>query len=321
MSANESFPHLSSELVNLLTEAGDKTSRSRKQINPIYDDFFFLTDPSEFIYWCHPDKSKWQLLNKPLSKEEFAALPYCTEQFFRHKLDITSNASCLMKSVNGNTSVSIRTKRNASRQIPLTCALYFNERESELSSEKLGKYIAIMNSDSSTTFDIRLPLNGTYELMIIDDNEEWVAFFKIVRESSKNICRPFPVKTDIGYGPNAGTISSGLMPDTHKSGLIILRPLKQIQFGFIVQGKLHVKTTLVHSAKHSEDLDKYVSHRLTKDYLTIYVEVPTNAEYALQIYVQGKDSDQDRNVCNYLLSSDDPKKKKRRYEVVRMIVI
>jgi hypothetical protein len=47
-----------------------------------FDDHYFMTPPSQFIFSHFPDDARWQLLDKPLSKEEFVNLVYLEADFF-----------------------------------------------------------------------------------------------------------------------------------------------------------------------------------------------------------------------------------------------
>lgn len=47
-----------------------------------FDDFYFLTDPEEFLYTHFPDEERWQLLDAPISLEEFEKRVFKTSAFF-----------------------------------------------------------------------------------------------------------------------------------------------------------------------------------------------------------------------------------------------
>lgn len=49
---------------------------------PRFDDFYFLTDPEEFIDSHFPDEEKWQLLDMPITLEEFEWRVFKTSAFF-----------------------------------------------------------------------------------------------------------------------------------------------------------------------------------------------------------------------------------------------
>lgn len=47
-----------------------------------FDDHYFMTPPSQFIFSHFPEDSRWQLLDKPLTKEEYEDLVYLEADFF-----------------------------------------------------------------------------------------------------------------------------------------------------------------------------------------------------------------------------------------------
>lgn len=49
---------------------------------PRFDDFYFLTDPEEFIDSHFPDEERWQLLDAPVTLEEFELKVFKTSAFF-----------------------------------------------------------------------------------------------------------------------------------------------------------------------------------------------------------------------------------------------
>ena len=48
----------------------------KDQIRYQYDEHYFMTNPDEFIQEFWPLESKWQLLESPITLEEFEALPF-----------------------------------------------------------------------------------------------------------------------------------------------------------------------------------------------------------------------------------------------------
>ena len=56
-----------------------------------FDDHYFMTPPSEFIFDHFPDNSSWQLLSNPISKSEFEQRVYIKSEFFKYDLEIGSH--------------------------------------------------------------------------------------------------------------------------------------------------------------------------------------------------------------------------------------
>lgn len=50
-----------------------------------YEEFYFLTDPEEFVYSHFPDEEAWQLLARPMTFDEFQKIAYLRSKFFEVK--------------------------------------------------------------------------------------------------------------------------------------------------------------------------------------------------------------------------------------------
>ncbi|KAF5897592.1 kyphoscoliosis peptidase-like, partial [Clarias magur] len=48
-----------------------------------YNEFYFLTDPKDFVNSNRPEKEKWQLLDKPIKLEEFKKSVLKTSEFYK----------------------------------------------------------------------------------------------------------------------------------------------------------------------------------------------------------------------------------------------
>nr|VZI50949.1 unnamed protein product [Spirometra erinaceieuropaei] len=73
-----------------------------------YDEFYFLTEPSEHIYEHFPDKRAWQLLAKPISEKKFIGLPVLKSAFFNTKLALKKPYSARLFTKNGQVTVKLR---------------------------------------------------------------------------------------------------------------------------------------------------------------------------------------------------------------------
>jgi len=63
--------------------------QDRDKIRYQYDEHYFLTDPDEFIQEFRASDPQWQLLERPISLEEFEALPFVRSIFFHYGLEYT----------------------------------------------------------------------------------------------------------------------------------------------------------------------------------------------------------------------------------------
>jgi transglutaminase/protease-like cytokinesis protein 3 len=78
----------------------DVTWGSSSALNNEPNDYYFLTPPKEFIVNHFPEDEEWQLLEKPISKEEFDQYPYISFEYFKLGFDRNFPKKGLIKSNN-----------------------------------------------------------------------------------------------------------------------------------------------------------------------------------------------------------------------------
>ena len=76
----------------------DKTpvKQERDKIRYQYDEHYFLTDPDEFIQEFRASDPEWQLLEHPISLDEFEALPFVRSIFFHYGLEFTEQTKSIL---------------------------------------------------------------------------------------------------------------------------------------------------------------------------------------------------------------------------------
>ncbi|THD26888.1 Protein KRI1 protein [Fasciola hepatica] len=71
------------------------------------DEFFFLTDPEQYIFHSFPDHKIWQLLRKPITLERFVRLPLLRSAFFNANLSLKKNYGDCLTTTNGQVSIKL----------------------------------------------------------------------------------------------------------------------------------------------------------------------------------------------------------------------
>lgn len=284
-----------------------------------FNDYYFLTDPDEFIYTCFPHDSKWQLLAKPYTKQQFIDIANCEQAYFENHIQITTKLECLYKSENGVCDIGI--KKANEEEFKHLYKLYFNHElsKTKLSKElQLDRYVAVMNNKSAVNFRIRFPGEGIYKMEIYGGSPTGfplICSFRLDCNEGVSNVKPFPCNPESGFGPNLVTVSAGLEAESHKTGFINVKKNKNVNIRFNLNKHVQVQTVLVHNNIQEEVLSRHVNHKVKGQHLEVNVEVPQQGEYALQINTKPKGSSEPfKNACNYLLASEDMNKKKRFYE-------
>lgn len=288
-----------------------------------FNDYYFLTDPDEFIYTCFPFDSKWQLLAKPYTKQQFTDIANCEQAYFENHIQITTKLECLYKSENGVCDIGI--KKANEEEFKHLYKLYFNHElsKTKLSKElQLDRYVAVMNNKSAVNFRIRFPGEGIYKMEIYGGSPTGfplICSFRLDCNEGVSNVKPFPCNPESGFGPNLVTVAAGLEAESHKTGFINVKKNKNVNIRFNINKNVQVQTVLVHNNIQEEVLSRHVNHKVKGQHLEVNVEVPQQGEYALQINTKTKGSSEPfKNACNYLLASEDMNKKKRFYEVSYM---
>lgn len=76
-----------------------------------YDEFYFLTDPEDYVYQHYPDEPSWQLLEIPLPFSEFLNLPVVKSPFFNYGLRFYSNYGATLTTETGMVEIRLVTPK------------------------------------------------------------------------------------------------------------------------------------------------------------------------------------------------------------------
>jgi hypothetical protein len=87
------------------TWGGGYVSGDRKYVR-LFDDHYFMTPPSQFIFDHFPEEGRWQLLDRPYSKQEFENLVFLEADFFNLGLEPCQRNGTV--SADGQINVSIK---------------------------------------------------------------------------------------------------------------------------------------------------------------------------------------------------------------------
>ncbi|TSW48761.1 Kyphoscoliosis peptidase [Bagarius yarrelli] len=129
-----------------------------------FDDFYFLTEPKDFINSHFPDEENWQLLNAPISLKQFELIPLKTSAFYTLGLTLLQPTQYKITTDDGETTVSV------SSCGLLTFAYELRQRDLETGSAGQSEVDSSCGLLSVTQqgMSLRLlpPEPGTYELKL-----------------------------------------------------------------------------------------------------------------------------------------------------------
>ncbi len=143
----------------------DESGRFRCFLN----DHYFLTPPEEFIYDHFPEEPRWQLLDRPLSREQYQELLMVRPGFFRYGLRAISHRQARVV-LDGAGEISLEVPE----AVALLARLYSGE------AEAAGSPVFVRRGTGATVL-VSPPAKGTYRLRLFAKNRdengpyEWVA--------------------------------------------------------------------------------------------------------------------------------------------------
>ncbi len=179
-----------------------------------FDDYYFMTPPSEFIYGHFSEDSRWQLLEHPLSKSEFEKQAFLKPEFFKYGLKLDDRLEGTIRADNGV---------NISIYVPKDVLLMAGlESIGKKVSAKLGDYVLAERNGNRYDIYAQFPETGKYILRAyVKQKDEPGEYHGAVEylinatagdDESPGFPRTYGKFTEVGaylYSPMEGRLKSG----------------------------------------------------------------------------------------------------------------
>ncbi|ESP00549.1 hypothetical protein LOTGIDRAFT_157825 [Lottia gigantea] len=281
------------------------------------NEYFFLTDPAEFIYICRPAKDPWQLLRTPWSMDKYTSVPYCRQNFFSSGLRITSKNNCILKSVKGKCWIEFRHDPKVTMR--LNYKFFYNEKASGRplpSDRRLDRFVAYNNEVNKKNFVVRFPCVGVYKIVISEMVE-----FRLDCSDIGECVEEFPENPQIGYGYGQTAQSAGFTSTNRSYGFISLTHNETKVFNFVVEDPRNFQTQFK-DASTNTDLSSYVRQTVSRNIVSVKVKMPKDQEGDCVLTFSNKN----HVAINYLISTDNiaqtdstsPRREEKKYEMLEM---
>ncbi|XP_015830392.3 kyphoscoliosis peptidase [Nothobranchius furzeri] len=273
-----------------------------------FDDFYFLTDPEEFIDSHFPDEERWQLLDMPIPLEEFEGRVFKTSSFFTMGLRLIKPHHFHILTDDGEANVSlgftkptIFTYEITQHKDLLHCGA------SELKEASSSSFGLLTVSLRSMKLQLLPPASGLYDVKLFARPE--TATTPLVWVCSFTVECPVPKTTeDIPVNPH---MSWGLQPFAKSLGV-----LGSSQGGEVIEVddgvfELTLKTSrplmmlceLVHPKMEADLVKRCLATQIQPDTLTCHILCPLRGFYRLSVFVRDyeKTDVKVQNAANFLL--------------------
>jgi hypothetical protein len=314
---------LNKDIQELTSKAKPKTDKIRYQ----YDEHYFLTDPDEFIqeFWAKdPD---WQLLERPVTLEQFEAMPFVRSVFFHYGLEFSQPMKAqLSTDSKGGVEIKLIVPEDLADDLVFHYQLRFADRERrndvEFRGSKMERFVFHSVSDCVALFSVHIPTPASYFFEIFsnkidesnkisdDPNATMLPFrlkcaakFKIICEELVGKMHPLPACASGEWGPSKGRRHFGLVPLTHALGVINVED--EVEVRFKMPRPLHCLSKLKYNSIEDKALERFVSHSVHDGTLTVRAVLPMAGQFGLDIYARPEDAANSHtfaHACKYLLN-------------------
>lgn len=266
-----------------------------------YDEFYFLTDPEDYIYQHYPDDSSWQLIDIPLPFSEFISLPVVKSPFFNYGLRFYSNYGGTLTTDTGMVEVRVV----ASKILGFGSLLESFDKSVE--SRLLEGRVLLRHVKNEVIFTVNLPRRGLYYFSIYTGDywhsECLESACSFLVNCTRIVGDPAPAYPPVPfYGPTPVMEDLKISCENQLDPLIISNGQNmEIIFKLDKDNKItHTFQFYDTSDESVTDIDRYVFLRSRTDTNATYlIRCPRDGYYIFSLYASGSDKEGQTLDCAY----------------------
>ncbi|KAK0065116.1 hillarin [Biomphalaria pfeifferi] len=318
----------------VLSKDKEDKKKGNDHIRYQYDEHYFMTNPDEFIQEFWPQDPKWQLLESPITLEEFEALPFVRSIFFQYKMRFEGHKLAVIHTDDkGGAKIIIRVPEEHENDLVFFYQLRFAEKEKAKETmyqgSPLERFVFQTMVDNTVTFSVHVPCPGQFFIEIfankiddsgrVEENNASVApfklkcacKFKIVCETLSGKMHPLPNCAAGEWGPKKAQRHFGIIPlktpksefEMEKVGILTVEDNFELKFQIPHPYQFVAKLRMNHV--ESKVLDPFVNLTTEGTILSVYVSLPQPGQYGLDLFARPKgavDTHSLSHACKYLIN-------------------
>ncbi|KAL3856221.1 hypothetical protein ACJMK2_010998 [Sinanodonta woodiana] len=279
------------------------------QIFHKYDEFYFLTDPEDYVYQHYPDESAWQLLEIPLPFSEFLNLPVVKSPFFNYGLKFYSNYGATLSTDTGMVEVRLVTPKI------LGFGNMLEPYNKSIDTRVLEGRVLLRLVKNEAIFTINLPQPGLYNFSIYtgdfcnsDCLESACSFLINCRQLMGPPSPPYPPVSF--FGPTPVMEKMEITAENQLDPLIV-SDSDYLEIIFKMNKDIHVTHTFQYfesSNGEVQDIDRYVFLKSRNNTGAIYmIRCPKEGFYIFSLYASESSETTDMDCAyRYLVICQQP---------------
>nr|XP_022341994.1 uncharacterized protein LOC111135861 isoform X3 [Crassostrea virginica] len=294
-----------------------KGDQQNRQLFYSCDENYFLTDPDQMVSTHLPSQPQWQLLANPVTEDDFTENAFLKDRFFNMNLKLKKPKKCVVM-CESETELIFELPKEKSLNFDFQYLL-FRMKSTQGNLPRYDRYVFLQRTNDDTlSIRVRSPVADTFRFELVGKDVtirdktydyDWVAIYKVVFGKDNDSIEPFPESPIIGWGPGRAMMEFGLAPMSHFGGEIKNKDDGKIEVKFGTTSdrdwnKVKIHGELVKGGGESEVLPDHVIHRVENGDVVFNVNTPKSGEYALKLYAKGDRDREAKNICNYMISSE-----------------
>ncbi|XP_052773286.1 uncharacterized protein LOC128212078 [Mya arenaria] len=275
----------------------------------VEDDFYFLTDPEQFIYSHWPHQTEWQFLPRKFSLSEFEELPFVKPYYFRTGVQLGWTERPIIRATHG---VVTWTLKNA-KPLKFGYKVIRDKEDSNSNNSRnrcpdLKTCVYQESKVDETRFVFRAPKTGRFTVKfyaksleqedVVKNLTEIVEYLVDVQEPASDAA-PLAPCSYTSWGPGVKSRKLGLEAD-NKSGVVTsLEP--HVELKFQKTRSLRVICKLRRHDVSDTILERCISVK-NLDKITVSLNLPEPGEYGVDVLVSQPNKKRlFAHACQYLV--------------------
>jgi len=281
------------------------------------DEYYFLPLPQQLIYTHLPQDPLWQLIRRPITREQFEELVNIKSTFFKFGLQLVSHKEAVIADAKEEVAIQIRCPLSKAKQMRFTFKLIHEDLGETYGPVQLTQFGMQQMNHNICVFTVRLPEKGRYRFVMYakdtaqpQTGEETtfsgVGEYEIVCVKPQDPVMPFPPCSHTSWGPGDSVGLYQLAP-RHKNAVVRTRK-GVVEVRVTMHDNLRFTGKLKSVTDREDYLARYLLTRVIGKEAIFVVNAPHVGEFGLEVYANNPSVDGHtlHHVYQYLVVCDEP---------------
>ncbi|XP_010877623.2 uncharacterized protein ky [Esox lucius] len=271
-----------------------------------FDDFYFLTEPEDFIDSHFPDQEEWQLLATPITLEEFERRVFKTSAFYTLGLTLLQPKHWSVVTEDGEAVVSLGLSRSVAFTYEIT-RLGVPQPDHPGGAPDSSGLLTV--SHRGMKLKLIPPARGSYDIKLFARPDKattpfsWVCSFTLECQTPR-ASEEMPQNPFLSWGLQAGARGLGVVGTSLGNGSQVMEvDAGMLELVLQTSRSLMVLCDLVHPGLDSALSKRCLATQIETHRLTVHVLCPLRGFYRLSVFVRDYETPavKFQNAGNFLL--------------------